>query len=99
MNITHDEFAAVYRSYAKKLVGRIGRKVRNYEDAQDLADQVWLKLWRACVECQVKSKKALASMVYTSANRIMIDYFRRKERERGYIQFEKERMACEKQLR
>lgn len=70
-----NEAEAVYREYYPKIVRYIRCRVDNEQDAEDLAQKVFLKFYES-QEGFDRTKASVATWVYTIARNTVIDYFR-----------------------
>jgi RNA polymerase sigma-70 factor, ECF subfamily len=68
------ELAAVYTQYHQLLFSFIKSKVNNYEDAEDILQNVFIKVATSVNDLNRKEK--LQSWIYTIARNSIIDYYR-----------------------
>lgn len=74
-----EAFGYIFDKYSKKIYRFIFFKVSTHEVAEDLASQVFLKVWEHILN---KNKiKNLQAFIYQVARNIVIDYYRSKEKE------------------
>ena len=68
------ELGAIYTEFHNVLLGFIKSKVNNHEDAEDIVQNVFLKVSNGLGELNRKEK--LQSWIYTIARNSIIDYYR-----------------------
>lgn len=85
-----DTFLEVYNFYAPKLFRHIYYRVSSRETAEDLAQQVFYKVWRYLAEAEKKIDD-LNAFLYRTANNLVVDYYRQAERKNIKIGEELER--------
>jgi RNA polymerase sigma-70 factor (ECF subfamily) len=68
------EIAAIYSQFYKVLLGFIKSKVNNHQDAEDILQNVFIKV-AAGIE-DLNQKEKLQSWIYTIARNSIIDYYR-----------------------
>ncbi|SMO33667.1 RNA polymerase sigma factor [Solitalea koreensis] len=68
-------FNALYKAYSKPLYLRILRMVKNAEDADELLQELFIKLWdnRRSIDLE----KSFQSYMYTIAQNLVYNYFRK----------------------
>ena len=75
MVITDIEKAKIYRDYHGKVFGYIRSKISSAQDAEDIAADVFLKIYEK-LESFDESKSSLSTWVYTITRNTLTDYFR-----------------------
>lgn len=68
------DLSAIYTEFHKVLLGFIKSKVNNNEDAEDIVQNVFIKVAGSVVDLNRKEK--LQSWIYTIARNSIIDYYR-----------------------
>ncbi|UKJ06765.1 RNA polymerase sigma factor [Solitalea lacus] len=68
-------FTALYKAYSKPLYLRILRMVKNAEDAEELLQELFIKLWnnRETIDLE----KSFQSYMYTIAQNLVYNFFRK----------------------
>lgn len=66
---------SIYNEYRPKVTGFIARKVSNYDLAEDLASEVFLKISEK-FDTFDPSKASISTWIYTIAQNRVIDYYR-----------------------
>ena len=84
-----DTFLEMYRFYAPKLFRHIYYRVNSKETAEDLAQQVFVKVWQHLLEGGEIDN--LRAFLYKITNNSIIDYYRKAERKNVAIDEEIER--------
>lgn len=77
-----DPVAELYASHHGWLRGWLRRRVRCPEQAADLMQDTFVKLMLSRAEAQIREPRAYLA---TIANRLTIDFFRRQQIERNYL--------------
>ncbi len=72
-------FLEVYNFYAPKLFRHIYYRVSSRETAEDLAQQVFYKVWQYLVAAEKKIDD-LNAFLYRTANNLVVDHYRKAER-------------------
>ena len=67
---------ALYTQYRGKVLGYIRARVNNREDAEDLCQDVFVKVFRAADRYDAE-KSAPGTWIYAVTRNVVIDYFRR----------------------
>ena len=75
MIMTEIQKEKIYRDYYGKVYGHIFSKVSNRRDAEDLAGDVFAKIYSK-LDTFDKSKAALSTWIYTITRNTLADYFR-----------------------
>jgi RNA polymerase sigma-70 factor (ECF subfamily) len=68
------QLASCYQSFAVPLRAFLARHTRSIHDAEDLAQEVFLRVWRAGVRSDIRHQRAF---VYKAANNLLKDRSRR----------------------
>ena len=69
------EVAAIYTQYHQVLLGFIKSKINNYRDAEDILQNVFIRV--ATGVNDLKRKEKLQSWIYAIARNAIIDYYRK----------------------
>ena len=75
MTMTDIQKEKIYRDYYGKVYGYLLSKVSNRRDAEDLAADVFVKIY-AKIDVLDESKASLSTWVYTVTRNTLTDYFR-----------------------
>ncbi len=96
-NVCEEEvYKSIYFEYSKSINSFLYYKCGNTEQSKDLCQETFLKLWQNCHK--VGSEKA-KSYLYTLANNMFIDAFRKNQFKNKYVdQYEVERNNIETPL-
>jgi RNA polymerase sigma factor (sigma-70 family) len=78
MTQTNKEFNALYKSFNSKITRYISSKINNREDAQELVEDVFIKITQK-IHLFDESKSQLQTWVYNIAKNVLIDHFRKKK--------------------
>ena len=65
----------LYEQYRKKVLGYISSRISSWEDAEDLCEEVFVKLFRALETFDAKDAK-VSTLIYKMSHDIVIDYYR-----------------------
>ncbi|MBQ5310712.1 MAG: sigma-70 family RNA polymerase sigma factor [Oscillospiraceae bacterium] len=65
----------LYEQYRKKVLGYISSRISSWEDAEDLCEEVFVKLFRALETFDAKEAK-VSTLIYKMSHDIVIDYYR-----------------------
>ncbi|MBR4225150.1 MAG: sigma-70 family RNA polymerase sigma factor [Oscillospiraceae bacterium] len=65
----------IYRQYRRKVLGYISSRISSWEDAEDLCEEVFVKLFKAMERFDAKQAKP-STLLYKLAHDIVIDYYR-----------------------
>ncbi len=81
-----DAFTQLYDTYVERIYRHISYRVKHLADVEDLTQEVFLRAWRAIQGYRYEEKPFL-SWLYTIAHNLVVDYYRKKEREsQSYVQ-------------
>ncbi len=72
-----DAFAELYKYYLAPIFRFIFFRVRNYSDAEDLTQTVFLKAWNSILDYQQKDAH-FSSWLYTIARNALADFWKKK---------------------
>ena len=75
MMITDEQKEQLYRDYHGKVCGYIRSRVNSVQDAEDIAADVFLKIFEK-LESFDESKASLSTWIYTITRNTLTDYFR-----------------------
>ena len=75
MMITDEKKEQLYRDYHGKVYGYIRSRVNSVQDAEDLASDVFMKIFEK-LESYNESKASLSTWIYTITRNTLTDYFR-----------------------
>lgn len=75
MMMTDTEKEQIYRDYHGKIYGYILLKINNRQDAEDIAAEVFVKIYSK-LDTFDKDKAALSTWIYTIVRNTLTDYFR-----------------------
>ena len=73
--ITDTQKAAIYRDYHGKVAGYIRSKINSPQDAEDIAADVFLKVYEK-LDSFDESKASLSTWIYTITRNTLTDYYR-----------------------
>lgn len=65
--------AQAYKDYSRRVCAYIRRRIKNYDEAQDIMQDVFLRL----LDCQVICQATVQNLIFTIANNLVIDRLRR----------------------
>jgi len=71
-------FGYLYNNYIAPIFRFVYFRIKNYEEAEDLTQNIFLKAWNALPEYKQK-KNPFSSWLYTIARNAVIDYWRKKK--------------------
>jgi len=74
--------AAYYRQHFEELVGFIGLRIKSYETARDMVQDLFLRLLQD--QTILIDPARLNSRVYVMARNLIIDYYRRQQRRQQF---------------
>lgn len=74
-----EAFGELYDIYIDKIFRFVYFKISSFEESQDLAADVFLKLWQEIIK--EKKIENLNALIYTIARNLVIDHFRQKQRQ------------------
>ena len=74
---TEEKFSPelIYSQYRRKVLGYISSRISSWEDAEDLCEEVFVKLFKAMERFDAKQAKP-STLLYKLAHDIVIDYYR-----------------------
>lgn len=75
MKTTQPDREQLYRDYRDKVCGYIRSKLGSVQDAEDLTDDVFVKIFEK-LDTFDESKAALSTWIYTITRNTLTDYFR-----------------------
>jgi RNA polymerase sigma-70 factor (ECF subfamily) len=75
-----EAFGSLVRMYHDRVYGVVYRFVHNADDAGDLSQQTWIKVWKKLDTFQGKSE--FFTWVYRIASFVSLDYLRKRKRQR-----------------
>lgn len=78
MITTDEQKEQIYRDYHGKVCGYIRSKINSFEDAEDLAADVFLKVYEK-LDSFDESKASLSTWIFTITKNKLTDYFRTKK--------------------
>ena len=70
---SHEAFDVIYKMYAKRLYAYCMQYVKTSEDAEDILQGVFCKLW--VNRRQIKERQSLKSLLFTIAHHAVIDEY------------------------
>ena len=77
-NGDQEAFSCLYEYYITPVFRFIYFRVKNYQEAEDLTQLVFLKVWKALPDYKQK-KNPFSSWLYTVVRNMVIDYWRKKK--------------------
>ena len=75
MIITNEQKDEIYRSYYRKVYGYIKSKINNTQNAEDLATDVFMKVY-AKIDSFDETKASLSTWIFTITRNTLTDYYR-----------------------
>jgi len=72
-------FDTLYHRYAKPLLWKLHKMVKDPEDADELLQELFVKVWEK--RAQLEIKQSFEAYLYRIAQRMAIDYFRKLKRQ------------------
>ena len=84
-----DSFGMIYEQYADIVFRFIYSQLSNYQDAEDLTEEVFLRIWRSLGNYEQKGVPFLAYLFRIARNAV-IDHYRQTARSRQQIPLEEE---------
>lgn len=78
-------FDLVYRQYSERLYGFAFSILKNHDDAKEIVQETFLKLWHKRHE--LRSDKSLKSYLFTISYNISIDIFRQRVKDEKYVEY------------
>ncbi len=76
MILTEKQFNALYKAYYSKISRYVSAKVNNREDAQELVEDVFIKV-NQCYNLFDETKSQIGTWIYNIAKNVLIDHFRK----------------------
>src|SRR3954465_12942683 len=73
-SLTEDDVEEAYRRYFPTIVRKSRRMLRNSSDAQDLAQETFLRLWRSRLD--LRDAAATTAWLYKTCTRLALDRLR-----------------------
>lgn len=73
-------FEQLYDFYKRKIYQFTHFRVSNYEDAEDIASQVFLKAWEYLTDKNIKRVQNFQAFIYQLTRNLIIDYYRKQGR-------------------
>lgn len=80
-----EAFSKLYDFYLDRIYRFIYFKVASGDEAEDLTSQTFLKIWQLALEGRVKVNESFQSLLYKVARNLVIDYYRRSNKEKGKV--------------
>jgi len=77
-------FNTLYKAYSKPLYMRVVNMVKSTDDADEIVQELFVKLWEG--RSKVNNVKSFQSYIYTSANNLVYNYFRKVSHDQALIQ-------------
>ncbi len=84
-----DSFGLIYEEYADIVFRFIYSQLSHYQDAEDLTEEVFLRIWRSLETYEHKGVPFIA-YIFKIARNAIIDHYRQAARSRNQIPFEEE---------
>ena len=84
-----NSFGLIYEQYADIIFRFIYSQVSHYQDAEDLTEEVFLRIWRSLASYEQKGVPFIA-YIFRIARNAVIDHYRQAARTRNQIPFEEE---------
>jgi RNA polymerase sigma-70 factor (ECF subfamily) len=84
-----DSFGLIYEHYAEIIFRFSYSQLSNYQDAEDLTEEVFLRTWRSLPTYQQKGVPFVA-YIFRIARNALIDHYRQAARSHDQIPFEEE---------
>lgn len=75
MFMTEEQKTELYKTYNRKVLGFLYNKINNYHQAEDLASNVWMKVFEK-LESFDESKASVSTWIYTITRNTLTDWFR-----------------------
>jgi len=75
----HEAFELLYLQYSKSLYWRLRRMVKSLEEADELLQDLFVKVWEKREEIIIQ--QSFEAYLYRIAQRMAVDYFRKLERQ------------------
>jgi RNA polymerase sigma-70 factor (ECF subfamily) len=83
-SLTEDEAADAYRRYFPLILRKCGRMLRGSNEAQDLAQETFLRLWESRLD--LRDVAATTAWLYRTCTRLAIDRLRSAARVEGSVE-------------
>jgi len=90
-----DSFGVIYEQYAEIVFRFIYSQLANHQDAEDLTDEIFLRIWRALPSYKQMGVPFVA-FIFRIARNALIDHFRQASRNRDQVPFEEELLGQSK---
>lgn len=71
----HDAFSQIYDIFIDQIFRYVYYRVKS-DDAEDLVETVFLKVWENIGKYKVKKKNSFSAWIYRIAHNIVVDYYR-----------------------
>ncbi|NIB42718.1 sigma-70 family RNA polymerase sigma factor [Pseudomaricurvus alkylphenolicus] len=93
-NNKHNRLESLFANHAKALVRFLKRKVNSEQDAEDIAQNAFIRIQRLAEEGELENPKAY---LYQTASNLAIDMLRREKLHQNYLQqtFSRDQLADE----
>ena len=75
MFMTEEQKTALYKDYSRKVLGYLYNKINNYHQAEDLASNVWMKVFEK-LETFDETKASVSTWIFTITRNTLNDWFR-----------------------
>lgn len=76
-------FEYIYQSYYPQILKYLVRMIGNHEEAENLAQDVFLRMWKANDTIQAQCEQQRKGWLYTVATNIAFDYLRKRKAHRN----------------
>lgn len=87
-------FDAIYERYSRKLYGFVLRYIKQEADAEEIVQEVFLKIWKSRSHIDVYS--SFESFLFTIAYNFTISLLRKRVNEKKYLEHLRERQQIER---
>jgi RNA polymerase sigma-70 factor (ECF subfamily) len=77
--VSIDDFEALYIAYSRRVIGVIYRLVEHHETSEDIAQDAWIKAWRALASGTTIEAEAARTWLFKIAANTAYDYLRRRQ--------------------
>lgn len=87
IQLSQDEepaFNALYKAYSKPLFLRVLQMIKSEDDAQELIQELFVKLWES--RKKINNIRSFQSYIFTIANNLVYNYFRKINNNQALIQ-------------
>lgn len=88
-NGDRDAFGLIYERYAEIIFRFTFSQLSNYQDAEDLTEEIFLRIWRSLPTYEQKGVPFVA-YIFRIARNALIDFYRQAARNRNQISIEEE---------